>query len=70
MAFAGYDPTEYDHFLTSLGSSGGGLFASHPATSERVTKLKALREGDLAPFCNGTAKPDVSKPFSALKPKS
>lgn len=69
VAFAGYDPKEYEGFLTSLGEQGGG-FSHHPATSERVAKLKAAREGDLAPFCAGTAKPDVSKPFTALKPQS
>lgn len=70
VAFAGYDPAEYEGFLTSLGNQGGGLFEKHPSTTDRVTKLKALREGDLAPFCAGTAKPDISKPFSPLKPQS
>jgi hypothetical protein len=70
VAFAGYDPSEYENFLTSLGSQGGGLFEKHPSTADRVGKLKALREGDLAPFCAGTAKPDVSKPFTPLKPQS
>lgn len=70
VAFAGYDPTEYEKFLTSLGAQGGGLFSSHPSTEERVTKLKAAREGDLAPFATGTAKPDTSKVLAPLKPKS
>lgn len=65
-AFAGYDAAEYEKFLTSLGESGGG-FSKHPATSERVTKLKALREGDLAPFATGKAKPDTTKQFAVIK---
>ncbi|HEY0881952.1 MAG TPA: M48 family metalloprotease, partial [Archangium sp.] len=60
VAFAGYDPTEYEKFLTSLGE-GGGAFSKHPATSERTAKLKTLRETDLAPFATGTAKPDLKK---------
>ncbi len=69
VAFAGYDTLEYENFLTSLGNQGG-VFTNHPTTADRVTKLKELREGDMAPFCAGTAKPDVSKHFSVLKPKS
>lgn len=69
VAFAGYDATEYEKFLTSLGSQGG-LFTNHPSTEDRVGKLKDLRDGDLSPFCSGVAKPDVAKPFSVLKPKS
>ncbi|MFT3713754.1 MAG: M48 family metallopeptidase [Archangium sp.] len=65
-AFAGYDTAEYGAFLTSLGSSGGFL-SSHPATEERVTKLDALRKGDLAPFATGTAKPDLSKLLAPVK---
>ncbi len=60
VAFAGYDASEYEKFLTSLGSSGGFL-SSHPATEDRVAKLKALREGELAPFATGTAKNDFAK---------
>ncbi len=69
IAFAGYDTTEYEKFLTSLGNQGGWL-DKHPSTADRVKKLKELREGELAPFCGGTAKPDVNKPFSVLSPKS
>ncbi len=66
VAFAGYDASEYERFLTSLGSQGGG-FSKHPSTEDRVGKLKALREGELAPFSSGTAKPDVAKAFAPLK---
>lgn len=66
VSFAGYDASEYEKFLTSLGNSGGG-FSKHPSTNDRVAKLKALREGDLAPFASGTAKPDVAKAFAPLK---
>lgn len=69
VAFAGYDASEYEKFLTSLGSQGGG-FSKHPSTEERVGKLKELREGELSPFATGAAKPDVSKPFAVIKPKS
>lgn len=67
VAFAGYDPTEYEKFLTSLGAQGGGLFTNHPSTADRVAKIKAQREGDLAPFATGTAKPDVAKAFAPIK---
>jgi beta-barrel assembly-enhancing protease len=66
VAFAGYDASEYEKFLVSLGGQGGGIFASHPSTEERVAKLKALRDGELAPFATGTAKPDTAKAFGAL----
>ncbi len=69
VAFAGYDAVEYENFLSTLDNQHE-LIPNHPSTKDRVAKLKALREGELAPFCSGTAKPDVSKPFSALKPKS
>jgi Zn-dependent protease with chaperone function len=59
-AFAGYDAKEYEGFLTVLGE-GGGAFSNHPSTKDRVAKLKALREGDLAPFAVGTSKNDLSK---------
>lgn len=65
VAFAGYDASEYEKFLTSLGSQGGG-FSKHPSTDDRVKKLKELREGELAPFAVGTAKPDTTKPFAPL----
>lgn len=67
VAFAGYDASEYEKFLTSLGAQGGGLFAKHPSTDDRVAKLKAAREGEMAPFATGTAKPDVAKAFAPLK---
>jgi predicted Zn-dependent protease len=67
VAFAGYDAVEYEKFLASLGSQGGGVLSSHPSTDERVAKLKALREGELKDFATGTAKPDVSKALAALK---
>jgi len=58
-AFAGYDASEYEKFLTALG--GGGGLSDHPASEERASKLKAIRTGELAPFANGTAKADLSK---------
>lgn len=66
VAFAGYDASEYEKFLTSLGNQGGGVAASHPTTTDRVAKLTALRTGELAPFSTGTAKPDTTKAFSVL----
>lgn len=68
VAFAGYDASEYEKFLTSLGNSGGG-FSKHPSTTDRVAKLKALREGEMAPFATGTAKPDIAKPFAVINAK-
>ncbi len=66
VAFAGYDATEYEKFLVSLGSQGGGIGASHPSTDDRVARLKALREGDLKDFATGTAKPETAKAFAPL----
>ena len=66
VAFAGYDASEYEKFLASLGAQGGG-FSKHPSTDDRVAKLKAAREGEMAPFSTGTAKPDVAKAFAPLK---
>ena len=68
VAFAGYDTSEYEGFLTSLGSSGGFL-SSHPATEDRVAKLKAYREGELAPFATGKAKGDLSKLLGPVSAK-
>lgn len=66
VAFAGYDASEYEKFLASLGGQGGGIFASHPSTDERVAKLKALRDGELKDFATGTAKPDTTKAFAPV----
>jgi hypothetical protein len=67
VAFAGYDPTEYEKLLTSLGNQGGG-FSNHPSTTDRVAGLKTAREGEeLKPFMTGSAKPDVAKRFAVLK---
>lgn len=67
VAFAGYDPTEYEKLLTSLGNQGGG-FSNHPSTTDRVAGLKTAREGEeLKAFMTGTAKPDVAKRFAVLK---
>jgi predicted Zn-dependent protease len=62
LAFAGYDPAEYERFLTAQGDVKG-----HPKTEERVARLTALREGELAPFIHGTAKPDVSAHLEKLR---
>lgn len=66
VAFAGYDASEYEKFLASLGGQGGGIFASHPSTDERVAKLKALRDGELKDFATGTAKPDTTKALAPV----
>jgi beta-barrel assembly-enhancing protease len=62
LAFAGYDAVEYERFLTSWPQS------HHPAAEARVAKLKALREGELADFVHGTAKPSLDSVFAPLKP--
>lgn len=67
VAFAGYDPAEYEAFLTSLGKQGGGLFSGHPETADRVAKLKARREGELAAFATGTFKAELAPKLTALK---
>ena len=66
VVFAGYDPTEYEKFLGSLDGSGGGPLPAHPSLTDRVAKLKALREGELKDFATGTAKPDTAKVFAPL----
>lgn len=66
VSFAGYDPTEYEKFLTSLGEEKNGLTGQHPQTADRVAKLKAQREGELKDFAHGTAKPDLGKVFAPL----
>ncbi|MFO0599644.1 MAG: M48 family metallopeptidase [Myxococcaceae bacterium] len=66
-AFAGYDATEYEKLLSALG--GGGGLSTHPAAEDRVAKLKALREGELAPFATGTAKADLSKLLAPVNGK-
>lgn len=52
VAFAGYDASEYELLISALGTE-----ANHPPAEDRVVKLKALRQGELAPFATGTAKP-------------
>ncbi len=69
IAFAGYDASEYEKFLVSLGSQGGIFSLSHPSTDDRVARLKALREGELKDFATGTAKPDTAKAFAPLATK-
>lgn len=66
VSFAGYDGTEYEKFLTSLGEEKNGLTGQHPKTADRVAKLKALREGELKDFVHGTARPDLGKVFAPL----
>lgn len=66
VVFAGYDPTEYEKFLGSLDGSGGGPLPAHPSLSDRVARLKALREGELKDFATGTSKPDTAKVFAPL----
>ena len=58
VSFAGYDAGEYEKFLAANPQP------MHPA--DRAEKLKALREGELAPFATGTAKPDLGKVFAPL----
>ena len=63
VCFAGYEPSEYEKLLTALGP---GLTSSHPAVSERVAALTALRQGELKDFATGSAKPDLGKVFAPL----
>ena len=67
VAFAGYDVGEYERYLLSQGPPAAGGFARHPAAEQRTTKLRSLRQGDLAAFANGTARPDVTARFAGLK---
>jgi beta-barrel assembly-enhancing protease len=83
VAFAGYDPTEYEKFLVQVQGSGGGLFSNHPKVEDRVAALKKARESDdsvksgerelggVKSFCVGTAKPDISAKTAVIPaPKS
>lgn len=55
LAFAGYDAREFEAVLELLGDQRDG----HAPSANRIEKLKALREGELAPFAVGTAKPNL-----------
>jgi Zn-dependent protease with chaperone function len=55
MAFAGYDTASYAAALTSL--EGGAWLLNGPPIADRVARVKALREGELAPFATGSARP-------------
>ena len=68
VVFAGYDPSEYEKFLTKIGPEIKSA-KTHPQTTDRVAKLKGLREGELAPFATGTAKPDITKAFAPISKK-
>lgn len=57
MAFAGYDVREYETFLLSLGDDD----SARAKLGNRSEKLKALREGDLAPIATGNAKPPLAR---------
>lgn len=65
ISFAGYDAAEFEGYLGKLGDAVG-VFSNHPSTKDRVEKLKALREGDMAPFATGKAKPDLAKHIAVL----
>lgn len=54
VSFAGYDAKEYETYLQQLPADDS---FGHAPIAARVEKLKALREGELAPFAVGTAKP-------------
>ena len=60
VSFAGYDASEYEKFLAANPQP------MHPASADRTAKLKALREGELASFATGSAKPDLAKVFAPL----
>jgi beta-barrel assembly-enhancing protease len=60
VSFAGYDASEYEKFLAANPQP------MHPASADRVAKLEALREGELASFATGSAKPDLGKVFAPL----
>ena len=65
ISFAGYDAAEYEKFLATL-DEGGTLVPAHPSLKDRIAALKGLREGELAPFAVGTAKPDTAKMFAPM----
>lgn len=68
VAFAGYDAAEFENFLAKIGPDIKSA-STHPTTKDRVAKLKGLREGELAPFASGTAKPDITKAFAPITAK-
>lgn len=66
MAFAGYDPKEFENVLRNM--KGGGERTPHPTGPVRADKLKALREGEYKLFAFGPqSQPDNSKELSALR---
>jgi predicted Zn-dependent protease len=78
VAFAGYDASQYESFLAKLDDepltttpdgkqARTGYLAFKPPTAQRVAKLKALREAELAAFAHGVARPDLTPLVAPLK---
>ena len=44
-----------------------GWLVNQPPTDTRLAKIKALREGELAAFNHGAAKPDLTELLAPLK---
>lgn len=66
MAFAGYDPKEFEELLRGL--KGGGNLTPHPTGEARADKLKALREGEYQLLSFGAhGQPDNSKELALVK---
>jgi hypothetical protein len=60
VSFAGYDPVQYEQFLTTWTQG------RHPDSKDRAAKLEALRTGELKDFAQGAAKPELGKVFAPL----
>lgn len=60
VSFAGYDPVEYEQFLTTWKQE------NHPPSTDRAAKLENLRKNDLKDFAVGTNKAELGKDFAPL----
>ncbi len=60
VSFAGYDPVQYEQFLTTWTQG------KHPDSKDRAARLEALRNGELKDFAQGAAKPELGKVFAPL----
>jgi predicted Zn-dependent protease len=47
LVAAGYDPASYERFLGKLGTGGGTLMSTHPATADRIAAVRTMVD-DLA----------------------
>ncbi|MFO0599645.1 MAG: M48 family metallopeptidase [Myxococcaceae bacterium] len=78
LVSAGYDPAAFEELLTRLDAEPlrtdeqgnkvrEGYLAFKPAVADRNSKLKSVREGELAPLVHQKARPALSKDLAELQ---